>query len=571
MKTQKKNAKPTTKTSPEKELLERLRVLHEVTNELSKISDPEDLFQTAVIAGREKLRFDRIAFFLLDSATNQVNGTFGTDEEGNLRDERNIQFKLTDDSSMARVLKHNAPFVISDRADFEQDTPNDTKTATHATAALWDGQLIIGFLCMDNMISRRKIAARDCELLSLFATSVGHLYSRLISEQRLLYKEKELRQVQKIEAVGRLAGGIAHDFNNMLTTILGFAWILKKELGPEHYLYRDVDEIVHAGERAAKLTRQLLTFARKDDAVAKTVDVNEVVTDLNRLLGRLLGKDIELACILGRDVGTTRIDPTHLDQVIMNLAVNARDVMPEGGKLYIRTARVHVKNPRTKSEAGDYILLSVKDTGPGIPDHIRNNIFDPFFTTKEEGKGTGLGLSIVDSIVTQVGGFVELMSSPDMGAEFQIYLPWAGAEVETEEKQEIMICDLPEGDETILVVEDDDSVRRFIMRTLGAMGYTVMKASHGGEALRLLEANADMIDLVLTDMMMPHMGGIELVQQMQRRGLQCKVLFTSGYLDQEQFRKEFGDRSRFQLIMKPFTQVDLILKVRDVLGRKAGL
>lgn len=551
----------------EKTLLNRLRRLHDVGNDLNRVDDTDELFRLAVIFGRDRLDFDRLGFFLLNRETMEISGTFGTDEQGGLRDERDTRLSIHSGSSVYRLLEKNLPFITNESATLLNQRGEKVGAGMKSIAALWNGQSIIGFLAMDNLLRQEAVTQEDCELLSLYAKTVAHHYSRLAAEKALRDKENDLRHVQKAEAIGRLAGGIAHDFNNMLTTILGFAWMLKKELGGEHFLCGDVEEIIHAGERAATLTRRLLTFARKDDAVARRIDVNQAVTDLNRLLVRLLGRDVELITMLGHDVGSVLLDPTHLDQVIINLAVNAHDAMSQGGKLYIRTAKVHLDHVKEGCHPGDYILLSVKDTGSGIPDEIKDHIFDPFFTTKEAGKGTGLGLSIVDSIVNQSGGFVELMSSPGMGAEFQLYFPRHDPASQEDGKNVMYYYDLPQGEETVLVVEDDDSVRRYITRTLGSMGYTVFKAHHGEEALRMLDAGIGPVDVVLTDIMMPHMGGFELAQEIDKRSLVSKILFTSGDLDQTQFRREFGDQTRYQLIMKPFSQMDMILKIRELLNQ----
>lgn len=542
--------------------LERLRDLHAVNNELSRIEDVDDLFRDAVKQGCARLDFERLGILLLDREQCEIVNTFGIDEEGNLRDERGLHHSYLGDECMEKVLEHNMPFAVNTNGAIFNHRAESIGTGMRAIAGLWNGQDVVGFLSTDNLLTRRTIDEHDCEILSLYASSLGHLYSRLIAEKELRSKEEELRHAQKMEAVGRLAGGVAHDFNNLLTSILGFGMIVRDGLGPEHPLYTEMEELMLSAERATKLTNQLLTFGRKTIVHVRPLNINEAVAQMDHLLRRTLGRDIQLVSLLGEHLGYVVMDPGHLDQIIMNLAVNARDAMPEGGKLTISTQRVKVENGQLECPAGHYALLRVTDTGHGIPQDIQHDIFEAFFTTKETGKGTGLGLSIVAGIVEQCGGAVEVDSSSH-GTQFSIYLPSidsvGGDFIGKVERRE-----MPRGTESVLVVEDEESVRRLTVRTLEDLGYATMQARHGGEAMRIFQTQQDQIDVIVTDVIMPHMGAFELMEEVRRLNPDMKVLYTSGFIDQEEFERHFTSR-KARLLMKPYTRDALAHAVRLVL------
>jgi PAS domain S-box-containing protein len=391
------------------------------------------------------------------------------------------------------------------------------------------------------------------------------------AEEALSASEAQLRQSQKMEAVGRLAGGVAHDFNNVLSVILCYAEVILSGLAETDPLRDDIEEIRKAGSRAAALTRQLLLFSRQQVAEAKVLDLHELLTGLERMLTRILGEDVDLALVAPKAPGRVKADPSHVEQVIMNLVVNARDAMPTGGKLTIETANVTLADDYAEShvpaKAGEYVMLAVTDTGVGIDKDTQLRIFEPFFTTKEKGKGTGLGLSTVFGIVQQSGGHVWVYSELGVGTTFKVYLPRVGQEVAP-----LVTAATPttlRGSETVLLVEDEEQVRTVVRSVLERNGYRVIVAANAGEALLTCETRGEPIDLLLTDVVMPIMSGPELARRLTavRRGM--KVLCMSGYTDDSIVRHGVLDDG-VAFVQKPFTPVSLLRKVRDVLDGSGG-
>jgi PAS domain S-box-containing protein len=378
--------------------------------------------------------------------------------------------------------------------------------------------------------------------------------------------EEQFRQAQKMESVGRLAGGIAHDFNNLLTSILGFSRLIMDQVEEDHPIRGDVQEIVHAGERAAKLTRQLLAFGRKQIMQVHPLDLNAVVMDMDQLLRRTLGEDVELVTILGEEIGTIEADVGLLEQVIMNLAVNARDAMPKGGKLTISTRPVALDaafcRTRIGVDPGHYVLLAIRDMGGGMTKHVRDHAFEPFFTTKEKGKGTGLGLATVYGIVKQCNGHIELESELNVGTEFQIYLP--RVDRTPTELPRRLVRKSPRGEETVLVVEDEDTVRHLTVRMLKTLGYHVLEARHGGEALMICERYKQPIHLILTDVVMPHMSGHELIKRLVGVRDDFRILYTSGFTEDRILDHGLAGKT-VDILLKPYTGEALAQKVRQVL------
>ncbi|HEX7089334.1 MAG TPA: PAS domain S-box protein [Longimicrobiales bacterium] len=391
------------------------------------------------------------------------------------------------------------------------------------------------------------------------------------AEEALRRSEEQLRQVLKLEAVGRLAGGIAHDFNNILTAVGGHATLLLDEIPPGSPLRPGVEEIVRGMDRAASLTRQLLAFSRKQALQRRVLDLTTVVAETQSMLSRLIGEDIELRTRAEPGLGRVRADPGQIQQVIVNLAVNARDAMPEGGVLSIELDNADVDESMAGQHggvqpAGRYVRLSVSDTGTGIPEEIKPHIFEPFFTTKPKGKGTGLGLSTVYGIVKQSGGFIWVYSEPGQGTTFKIYLPRVDAAPEPGVvAQEVAALS---GDETILLVEDEAAVRTLARQILERKGYRVITAQHGGEALRVARECADPVDLLLTDLVMPHMDGRELAQQLTAIWPGLRVLFMSGYTGDTIVRRGLFDPD-VAFLEKPFTPAALARKVRELLDGRA--
>ncbi|MBA2735051.1 MAG: PAS domain S-box protein, partial [Acidobacteria bacterium] len=384
--------------------------------------------------------------------------------------------------------------------------------------------------------------------------------------------EEQLRQSQKLESIGRLSGGIAHDFNNMLTAINGYSDLTLRRLGAGDPLRHNIEEIMKAGERSAALTRQLLAFSRQQLLQPVVLYLNGIITETMKMLQRLIGEDIELITVLNPDAAPVEVDPSQLTQVIMNLAVNARDAMPQGGKLTIETANVFL-DPNYVSQhvgvlPGAYVMLSVSDNGTGMSAKTQQHIFEPFFTTKEVGKGTGLGLATVYGIVKQSGGNIGVYSEEGVGTTFKIYLPRVVGQAKKSQTKD-SLDDFPRGTETILLVEDEEMVRSLTRQILEECGYTVLEAQNGVEAISLCEKQDCQIDLLMTDVVMPQMGGRELAERFALAFPQMKILFTSGYTDDAVVRHGVINEGT-NFIQKPFTPDRLAHKVREVLDAPHG-
>jgi len=391
-----------------------------------------------------------------------------------------------------------------------------------------------------------------------------------VSEQKAQLTE-QLQQAQKLESVGRLAGGVAHDFNNMLTVILGYGENIINQLRRGDPLREDAREIVEAGKRSAALTRQLLAFSRKQALQPEVLDLNAVVRNLDKMLRRLIGEDIDLELLLSDELSRVMADPGQIEQVIMNLAVNARDAMPQGGKLIIETANAELDDAyarnHTSVKPGRYALLAVTDTGCGMDKETMSRVFDPFFTTKERGQGTGLGLSTVYGIVKQSGGNIWIYSEPGQGTIVKTYFPQT--EAKREKQQESVGTAGPSAGEHILVVEDEEPLRRLTNAILSRLGYEVTIAANGDEALLLVEGKDIKPDLVLTDVVMPGMSGSELVERLRKKQPDIKVLYMSGYTDNAIVRQGVLDAGT-PFIQKPFTIQGISEKVRAVLRTGVG-
>ena len=389
-------------------------------------------------------------------------------------------------------------------------------------------------------------------------------FVRDITNQRQL--EAQLAQAQKMEAIGRLAGGVAHDFNNLLTVILSYSELLLEDLPAGSSDRDDVTQIRKAAQCASELTGQLLAFSRQQVLQPKVVDLNAAVSGMERLLTRVLPEDINLRCTTASDTGTIRVDPGQLEQVIMNLAVNARDAMPTGGLLTIETANVDLDAAYLQAHAlakpGRYVMLAVTDTGTGMDAATQARIFEPFYTTKEIGKGTGLGLATVQGIVQQSGGFIWVYSEPDHGTVFKIYLPRVDEPAST---GDAATAAQTRGTETVLVVEDVPAVRAVTREMLKRYGYNVLEAADGPTALQLAAAYAEPIHLLLTDVVMPEMNGRDLADRIQAARPATRVLFMSGYTDDAVVRHGIL-QDGIAYLQKPFTPGSLATKVREVLG-----
>ncbi|HEY7544240.1 MAG TPA: ATP-binding protein, partial [Blastocatellia bacterium] len=402
-----------------------------------------------------------------------------------------------------------------------------------------------------------------------YESFVRDITERKHAEEALQRTEEQLRQSQKMEAVGRLAGGVAHDFNNLLTAIIGCAELIWAQINQNDPLRPTVEEIIKAGERAAALTSQLLAFSRKQMLQPRVLDLNLVVTNLEKMLWRLIGEDIELVTILAPDLGRVKADPGQIEQVILNLIINSRDAMRDGGKVIIETANVDIDDaiPHLDMRPGPYVMMAVSDTGAGMDEETRQRIFEPFFTTKETGQGTGLGLSTVYGIIKQSGGDVGVYSEAGAGTTFKIYLPRVQDTGSLERRSGERIskfAGMPKGSETILVVEDDQPVRKLACQALRLSGYHVLEAANAGEALLICERHDGTIHLMLADVIMPQMSGRELAARLAPARPQMKALFMSGYTDNAVFFQS-GLEEGVAFIQKPFTPNSLSRKVRKVL------
>jgi signal transduction histidine kinase/CheY-like chemotaxis protein len=442
-------------------------------------------------------------------------------------------------------------------------------------AAPWRSVEHAGWVVFENVflwISIRQ-SLQEMRELALNHAALERNHEAARSEVRKQTKElhgaeEKLRQAQKMEGIGRLAGGVAHDFNNLLTIIGGYSDLVLVELDSGHPLQLPLGEIKSAADRAASLTRQLLAFSRKQLLAPKLLNLNTIVGDMNRMLQRLIGEDIMLATHLEPCLAPVHADPGQIEQVIMNLAINARDAMPRGGKLTIETRNVRLQaldgiRPEGELKTGCYALLAITDTGIGMDDEVKAHIFEPFFTTKEVGKGTGLGLATVYGIVKQSGGAVTVYSERGYGTTFKIYLPRVLEDAERA-RGSAPGTEPQRGAETILLVEDEEKLRALAQRILRSSGYHVLEARDGQEALEVAHRYENRIDLLLTDVVMPHLSGRRLAECLLPVRPEVKSLYMSGYTDDAVIRHGILD-AETAFIQKPFSPHALLTKVREVL------
>jgi two-component system, cell cycle sensor histidine kinase and response regulator CckA len=428
------------------------------------------------------------------------------------------------------------------------------------------------FLDIEISASTLQIEGRSCLLMLVNDVSQYKQLEKALQEAEKKYQqirqwEEQYHQAQKLEAVGRLTAGIAHDFNNVLTAINGFGELLQAELLPDDPLQEMTDKILRSGRHATDLVRQLLVFSRKQIIEPRRLALNMVVAEMNKMLQRVIGEDIELKTVLTPDLWMVKADPSQMEQVILNLAINARDAMPEGGRLTIETDNAVIDEDYAAGhlgvQPGDYVLLALSDTGYGMSQEVKAHIFEPFFTTKEIGKGTGLGLATVFGIVKQNGGDIWVYSEEGFGTTIKIYLPRAEQATLPLASPEIG-AEMPTGDETILLVEDDLAVREVARRVLERQGYTLIEAQRGKEALHLLAQQPGKVHLLLTDVIMPEISGKELSQKATALSPGLKTLFMSGYTD-ETITHHGVLEPGVAFLQKPFSPIALTRKVRAVL------
>ncbi|MDB5102910.1 MAG: multi-sensor hybrid histidine kinase [Fibrobacteres bacterium] len=420
------------------------------------------------------------------------------------------------------------------------------------------------------MLNARRLLQDDGRT-QLMLLAIEDITERRRVEEALHETEEKLRQAQRMEAIGKLAGGIAHDFNNMLTAINGYSALCLTSAPPEGDLHEHLEEIHKAGERAASLTRQLLAYSRKQVLLPKVFDLNAIVSNMHNMLTRLIGERFRLDLSLDHALGLVKADPGQMEQVLINLVVNARDALPNGGVISLRTWNKDVVGDFSKivptAPRGAYVALSVSDNGIGMASDVQSRIFEPFYTTKPLGMGTGLGLSVVQGIISQSGGFISVKSEMGIGTEFNLFLPKEKNKEVPALRDDGTDAKPQRATETVLLVEDEETVRKFIRKVLEIQGYKVLESDNGGNALRLSEQCKDMaIDILLTDMIMPGMGGRELAERFCASRPQSRVLYMSGYTEDTIFNRNEELQRGGHFIQKPFNPADLAKSVREALA-----
>jgi signal transduction histidine kinase/ActR/RegA family two-component response regulator len=555
----------------------RLQSLVEISGHLSRMQEVDSLLGRIAEACGRLVNTDWVGFRLVDGDELVIAGTGGGSQYI-------VTPRLRIGASLAGVVAATGrPLVVRDPADDPRVLPPHAAAMRRVGSRAFmgvpakAGDRVVGVLSFQ---TRRDegFSAEDVAIATAFAAhaAIALENSRLLLESRRAYVELaetqgQLEQAQKMDAIGRLAGGVAHDFNNLLTVILGRTDILLHPLKPDDPMRRGIELIQRTAGRAADLTRQLLAFSRKQVLDAVVLDLGAVTTDMKDMLGRLIGEDIALLTAPTPGLGRVKADRGQIEQVIMNLAVNARDSMPQGGRLILETANVDLDDEYVRrhvgARPGPHVMLAVSDTGAGIPREIQGHIFEPFFTTKEQGKGTGLGLATVYGIVKQSGGYIEVDSEPGRGTTFRIYLPRVDAASPADRPPRP--APVAGGTETILLVEDEEGVRELARDILRASGYTVLEARNGAEALLLCERHQGPLHLLLTDVVMPRMSGRELAERLAPLRPDLRVLYMSGYTDDAVIRHGvLGAGTAF--LQKPFTPAGLVQSVRDTLDVAAA-
>lgn len=546
-----------------------LTALNQVSNELASVGDLDELCKRAVELGRQQLGFDRLGIWFVLPDGEGAQGAYGTDEHGMLRDERDVVFdrwykpstEWHHQTDVAYEHTRDVEFVWRGKVEGRGD---------RVVAPMWDGKHIIGYLCADNLLSGRVFSREQCQILALLANSLGRLCSVCHAQQEQRGLEAELHQAQKMEAIGQLAGGVAHDFNNMLAVVLGYTEMAMKKIDTQGQAHGMLLLAHKAIQRSSNLTRQLLAFARKEMVVPRLINLNETVSGTLKMLQRLIGDDIRLAWKPGTDLWSTRIDPAQVDQILINLLVNARDAINGAGLVTIETDNVTFHSisatDSTGPASGEYVLLAMSDSGAGMDKVTCERIFEPFFTTKEVGKGTGLGLSIVYGIVKQNGGLIDVYSEPGAGTTFRLYFPRAEeepAEIPRDPAEELLI----NGNETILMVEDEPAMLSMGEAVLEELGYTVLAVDNPHQAIELAREREGKIDLLITDVVMPGMNGRELAAAIEtvQPGLKC--LYVSGYASDVIAKRGILNEG-VDFLHKPFSLRALAEKVRMTLNKQ---
>ena len=653
---------------------QQLRSLQEVSSYLAGIRDQDLLFRTAVELAHSRLGIDRLGLCFFNQEQTEVLGTFGIDESGNLRDERNSHHVFSADSNIAQISTQPNALIIERDTVLRNDQDDPVGRGTLVLAAIHEGAKSIGFLSADNLITSIPISEQQIEILRLYASALGQLTVRLKTEHRLRESEERYRSLflnipdpawvydtdthkfldvndaaitsygytrdeflsmsifeirpaedipefleklkhksddshqvvnvrhlhkngnivevevtasdvlynnriarivqarditekklleskllhsQKMESVGRLAGGVAHDFNNLLGAIMGYIELVMEESGLDTIHKGYLDSALQASERAARLVRQLLTFSRRQIVETHVISLNDLIITLTDMLKHMIGEDIKLLLELEDSLWPVRIDPGQMEQALVNLAVNSRDAMPSGGELTIRTENLLRE---------DKVRLTIIDTGTGLSDDVKSHLFEPFFTTKELGKGTGLGLSTCYGIVKQAGGEIVVDSEYQNGAVFMIKLPHSRLEVEPAVDTKIEVSS-SSGTETILLVEDEPLLLEIAEISLLKRGYRILSTTSPLEALEIVRNSTEMIDLVVSDVVMPQMNGVELTRQIRQIAPTIRTLFVSGY-SEDQIAHNQNLLAGLSYLQKPYNPDLLAHKIRETLDKR---
>ena len=552
----------------------RLESLVEISGELSRMQPLDSLLGRIAEACGRIVKTDWVGFRLVDGDELVVVGTLevGTDMP--------VHPRLKIGESLAgQVAATGRPLLLRDPASHPSILPDHAAAMRRLgyqgllTVPARIGDRVVGVL---SFLTRREegFSTEDMAIAIAFASqaAIALENSRLLHESRRAYDELaqaqgQLEQAQKMDAIGRLAGGVAHDFNNLLTVILGRTDIILRQVKPEDPIRRGIELIQRTAGRAAELTKQLLAFSRKQVLEAVVLDLGAVTTDMKEMLARLIGEDIALVTNSAPGLGHVKADRGQIEQVVMNLAINARDAMPQGGHLIVETENVDLDAEYVRrhmgARSGPHVMLAVSDSGVGIPREHQRHIFEPFFTTKEQGKGTGLGLSTVYGIVKQSGGYIWVYSEPGRGTTFKVYLPRVGEEADALDTRGFG-QESRRGSETVLLVEDEDGVRALIRQVLVRSGYKVLEARHGEDAALLADGHKASIHLLLTDVVLAKMSGRELAQRLAPQRAEMQVIYMSGYTDEAILHHGMLTPGT-KFLQKPFTTDTLMHTVRGVL------